>query len=267
MNLRNGVQIGLILVFVFGCFWTLFYVYFWMPEQILTQLNYAIHEEVVQEIQQTTQPILFFLLGEVILGVLIIFSNQNINETKTNIIYVDKYQKTNIEETISKEEKYQHITENQQQIQQQIQRSNKPYDTLISELCRLTEAMAGAIFIRKTKHQQDFLHFQSGYAYKTPEHGDLCYEIGEGITGQVAKTGKPVQLENIPTGYLQVFSGLGEATPSHLLVLPIFDIENTQNKVSAIIELASFRAFKTEEVKKIEKLAQEVNKIQTPNTV
>jgi len=267
MNLRNGIQIGLILVFVFGCFWTLFYVYFWMPEQILTQLNYAMHEEVVQEIQQTTQPILFFLLGEVILGVLIIFSNQNVNETKTNIIYVDKYQKTNIEKNTPEDEEYRNITENYQQIHQKIQQSNKPYDTLISELCRLTEAMAGAIFIRKTEHQQDFLHFKSGYAYKTPEHGELCYEVGEGITGQVAKTGKPTQLENIPTGYLQVFSGLGGATPSHLLVLPIFDTEGTQNKVSGVIELASFRAFKAEEVTKIEKLAQEINKIQTLNTV
>jgi len=62
------------------------------------------------------------------------------------------------------------------------------------------------------------------------------FELGEGITGQVAKNQKFLYINNIPKGYIQVISGLGKSDPNFLLLFPI----THNNKTIAVIELASF---------------------------
>ncbi len=83
------------------------------------------------------------------------------------------------------------------------------------------------------------LHFIEGFAYHSSTNENLKLELGEGITGQVAKDGKYVILSSVPEGYLTVVSGLGQSSPSHLLIFPFTDDGVTY----AVIELASFAAF------------------------
>lgn len=114
---------------------------------------------------------------------------------------------------------------------------------LLSLLAKEKEISQGAFFIAGLKDGKQILRFLSGYASKNPENNEDILEFGEGFPGQVAKDGKMINISNIPEGYISIESGLGNASPSSLLIFPVKDNE----KVLAVIELASFHKFTTED--------------------
>src|SRR5206468_2032006 len=61
----------------------------------------------------------------------------------------------------------------------------------------------------------------------------------EGLVGQAALEKKPILLTNVPDDYIRISSGLGEAPPRNVLVLPVL----FEGEVKAVIELASFLPF------------------------
>ena len=64
-------------------------------------------------------------------------------------------------------------------------------------------------------------------------------DIGEGLVGQCAVEKQKILLANVPAGYMRISSGLGEAPPRNILVLPIV----FEGKVKGVLELASFEGF------------------------
>src|SRR5207302_1316853 len=65
------------------------------------------------------------------------------------------------------------------------------------------------------------------------------FRLGEGVVGQAAVEKEKILLTNVPTNYIQVTSGLGEAPPLNILVLPVV----FEGQVKGVIELASFARF------------------------
>jgi len=61
---------------------------------------------------------------------------------------------------------------------------------------------------------------------------------GEGLAGQCAREGKPVQLAGLPPDYLRISSSLGGAAPVQVEAWPLASRES----LLAVIEVASFRA-------------------------
>jgi putative methionine-R-sulfoxide reductase with GAF domain len=105
------------------------------------------------------------------------------------------------------------------------------------------EASQGAFFITKKKSEGNVLGFLVGYAYHLAETETLEFEFGEGLSGQVAKEGKLININKVPEGYLSVLSGLGQATPSAMIIFPL----KINNEVLAVVELASFKTFLKED--------------------
>src|SRR5439155_21641482 len=62
---------------------------------------------------------------------------------------------------------------------------------------------------------------------------------GEGRVGQAALEKKSILITEAPHDYVKVTSGLGEASPVNVIVLPIL----FEEQLLAVIELASFRPF------------------------
>jgi putative methionine-R-sulfoxide reductase with GAF domain len=106
----------------------------------------------------------------------------------------------------------------------------------LTMLCKKLEACTGAFYLANQQQATRFIEFVAGYAFILPDSQVLRYEYGEGIAGQSAKSGKEAILNNVPDGYIKVFSGLGEATPRHLFVCPL--LQNGQT--IAVMEIATF---------------------------
>ncbi len=125
-------------------------------------------------------------------------------------------------------------------------------DKVIQEIAKKLEAAQAAVYIKK----QENLEFIAGYAFHKPDNEGLTYALGEGLAGQVAKAKQTVNINNIPDGYIQVISGLGQSSPTSLLIVPLIH----DNKIIGVVEIASFKKFSKFTIKSIERVCQEVCK-------
>ena len=110
---------------------------------------------------------------------------------------------------------------------------------IMSELTPLVSAHHGAFFITDQDAGVPILRLIASYAYRARKHVGNRFAIGEGLVGQAALEKKPILLQNVPDDYIQITSGLGEAPPRNIIVLPIL----FEGEVKAVIELASFLSF------------------------
>jgi len=110
---------------------------------------------------------------------------------------------------------------------------------IMSELTPLVSAHHGAFYIREDDNNAPLLKLIASYAYKERKHIGNRFRLGEGLVGQAALEKKPILLTNVPEDYIQISSGLGEATPRNVIVLPVL----FEGEVKAVIELASFLPF------------------------
>ena len=74
------------------------------------------------------------------------------------------------------------------------------------------------------------------------------------MSGQVAKNKKILVLEEIPENYVTILSGLGSSSPDHVIIIPII----WEDKTHAIIELASFKQFKSNFIDLFEGMAEQI---------
>jgi CheY-like chemotaxis protein/methyl-accepting chemotaxis protein len=110
---------------------------------------------------------------------------------------------------------------------------------IMSELTPLVQASHGAFFVMDESDGSRTLKLLATYAYKERKHVANRFRLGEGIVGQAALEKKSILLSRVPSDYVQINSGLGEAPPQSLIVIPIL----FEDDVRAVIELASFESF------------------------
>jgi septal ring factor EnvC (AmiA/AmiB activator) len=93
-----------------------------------------------------------------------------------------------------------------------------------------------------------------GYAYMARKNLDTEFRAGEGMIGQCMLEKKRILLTNAPSDYIVISSGLGEAAPLNIVVLPaIFEEE-----VKAVIELASFNRFSETHIAFLDQLTESI---------
>ncbi len=110
---------------------------------------------------------------------------------------------------------------------------------IMSELTPLVSAHHGAFFIAGAEGGAVELRLRASYGYQERKSVKSSFKLGEGLVGQSALERKAILLTNVPADYVQISSGLGQATPLNILVVPIL----FEDVVSAVIELASFQPF------------------------
>ncbi|MET9652388.1 HAMP domain-containing protein [Streptomyces sp. JL2001] len=81
------------------------------------------------------------------------------------------------------------------------------------------------------------LRMRGSYGYSSGSM-PTSFRPGETLIGTAAEEKRTIQV-NVPPGYLKISSGLGEAAPAHVIVLPVL----FEGKVLGVIELASFQPF------------------------
>ncbi|GII97456.1 HAMP domain-containing protein [Sinosporangium siamense] len=107
-------------------------------------------------------------------------------------------------------------------------------ELVMNELAPLVSAQYGAFFLAA----DDEVRLISAYGYPAGEPVTR-FKMGESLVGQAARTRRTIALEDVPSGYVTVSSGLGRSTPTSLIVLPIV----AEEQVLGVIELASLYTF------------------------
>jgi HAMP domain-containing protein/CheY-like chemotaxis protein/signal transduction histidine kinase len=110
---------------------------------------------------------------------------------------------------------------------------------ILSELAPLVFAQAGLFYVIDSEVEQPVIKLLSSYAYRERKHLANRFQLGEGLIGQCALEKVRILLTNVPNDYIKISSGLGEAAPLNIVVLPVL----FEGQVKAVIELASFHRF------------------------
>lgn len=128
-------------------------------------------------------------------------------------------------------------------------------DSVISNIVRYMNANQGSLYILNDDDTND-LHLEliACYAYDRKKHRTQKIGLGEGLVGQAVLEKGVIYMTNLPPDYLKITSGLGEALPRNLLIVPLIINE----KVFGVIELASFNVFQDHHRSFIQKLAESI---------
>ena len=111
---------------------------------------------------------------------------------------------------------------------------------VLSELAPLINAQHGVFYVSdRDEDGEPVLNLAAAYAFNNRKHIANQFRLREGLIGQCAFEKSRILLTNVPKDYVQISSGLGEAPPLNIIVLPaVFEGE-----VTAVIELATFGEF------------------------
>jgi CheY-like chemotaxis protein len=112
-------------------------------------------------------------------------------------------------------------------------------DMLLSELATLVNAQYGAFYQMDAFKGESRLKMLAGYARGAHQSAALELPLGVGLVGQCAVEKRRLLLSELPPDYVRISSGLGEAQPRHLIVLPVL----FEGQTKAVIELASVKEF------------------------
>jgi HAMP domain-containing protein/signal transduction histidine kinase/PleD family two-component response regulator len=111
---------------------------------------------------------------------------------------------------------------------------------IMSEISPLVSAQHGAFFLSQSDNgAEPELRLIASYGYKKRKNVSNRFKIGEALVGQAALEGKSILISQAPRDYIKVTSGLGEAAPVNIVVMPIL----FEGQVLAVVELASLREF------------------------
>jgi CHASE3 domain sensor protein/GAF domain-containing protein len=123
----------------------------------------------------------------------------------------------------------------------------------LSELIKYLQANQGAIFVATQEdNMQKVLKMRSCYAYGRQKYLKKTICPGEGLVGQAFLEKDVIFLTDIPSDYIEITSGLGNALPNSILIVPL--VHNEQ--VVGILELASFHVFEDYQIHFIKKLME-----------
>jgi signal transduction histidine kinase/DNA-binding response OmpR family regulator len=103
--------------------------------------------------------------------------------------------------------------------------------SLLHFICRYVGAAVGAVYVME---KENVLRRAASYAFTAEaEARQQVFRVGESLVGQAALERRPLQLHELPTDYIRISSGLGDALAASLVVVPIL----TDQEVNAVLEL------------------------------
>ena len=126
---------------------------------------------------------------------------------------------------------------------------------VIERLVRYLDANMGGIYIVDDSDPEDIhLELTAFYAYDRLKYAKQRIEIGENLVGQCFRENETVYMTDIPKGYVHISSGLGEADPTCLVIVPL----KVNAETFGIVELASFQIIEKYQVEFIEKIGETI---------
>jgi HAMP domain-containing protein/CheY-like chemotaxis protein/signal transduction histidine kinase len=125
---------------------------------------------------------------------------------------------------------------------------------VLSELAPLVDAQQGVFYVNESPNGQPVMKLLGGYAYKKRKNLANEFHPGEGLVGQCTVERERILVTNVPSNYVHVTSGLGEAPPNNIVVLPVL----FEGEAKAVIELSTFKTFSDTHLTFLDQLTESI---------
>lgn len=129
-------------------------------------------------------------------------------------------------------------------------------DEIISSLVKYLKANQGSIYIVDDTDAESEMTMSMKACYAWDKKKFLNHKIhrGEGLAGQAWQEGDTVYLTEVPDNYIRIVSGLGDANPTSILIVPL----KVNDDIFGVVEIAGFNVFRDFEVEFVEKVAESI---------
>jgi CheY-like chemotaxis protein/signal transduction histidine kinase/HAMP domain-containing protein len=125
---------------------------------------------------------------------------------------------------------------------------------VLSELAPLVDAQQGVFYVNSNDNGQPVMKLLGGYAYRKRKNLANEFRAGEGLVGQCTLERERILVTNVPSNYVHISSGLGEAPPNNIVVLPVL----FEGDVKAVIELSTFQTFSDTHLTFLDQLTESI---------
>ncbi|NLR92901.1 MULTISPECIES: GAF domain-containing protein [Flammeovirga] len=127
------------------------------------------------------------------------------------------------------------------------------YDNLLRNIMHYVDASQGTfILIKDDLGKEPVLDLVALYAYDKKRYENRQFDVETGLLGQVYKEKQMVYIEDVPSDYVNITSGMGGAKPKCLIILPLIYAD----KMYGILEISSFNTFDEYQVSFLENLSE-----------
>ncbi len=129
-------------------------------------------------------------------------------------------------------------------------------DEIVGNLVKYLKANQGALYIvDETNEGEDpTMTMKACYAWDKKKFLNHKIYRGEGLAGQAWQEGDTVYLTEVPQSYIKIASGLGDANPTSVLIVPL----KVNDQIFGVVELASFSEFQDFEKEFVQKIAETI---------
>lgn len=130
------------------------------------------------------------------------------------------------------------------------------FDNFMSMTVKYLQANQGRLYVvnRNEVGSEIRIELVACYAYGRKKFIEQSFLPGQGLPGQSYLEGEAIYLTDIPRNYVKITSGLGEATPTAILVVPL----KINESIEGILEIASFKSFELHEIEFVNKLGESI---------
>lgn len=139
-------------------------------------------------------------------------------------------------------------------------RGENIFDAILKSMVKYLKATQGGFYVVTTSEnksegqfgKQAEINLAACYAYERKKYVSQTLSPGEGLLGQAYLEKTPAYFTEIPENYVRITSGLGQARPRCLLIVPMM----VNGVVEGLIELASFNPLQEHEQSYVEQAGE-----------
>jgi PAS domain S-box-containing protein len=122
----------------------------------------------------------------------------------------------------------------------------------INIIVKYLGANQGSFFLLKGEADDVYFELVACYAYDRKKYLEKKVNPGEGLLGQVYYEKSIICITDVPGDYIKITSGLGEATPGCICVVPLL----SEGAIYGAIEIASFRKMEPSHLEYLRRIAE-----------
>jgi PAS domain S-box-containing protein len=129
-------------------------------------------------------------------------------------------------------------------------------DEIVGNLVKYLKANQGALYVIDDtgENEDQTMSMVSCYAWDKKKFINQKVHVGEGLAGQAWQEGDIIYITDVPQNYVRITSGLGDANPNAILIVPL----KVNDQIFGVVELATFGSFKDFEIDFVKRIAESI---------
>lgn len=129
-------------------------------------------------------------------------------------------------------------------------------DEIVGSLVKYLKANQGALYIIDdvTDGDEQTMSMLACYAWDKKKHINQKIYKGEGLAGQAWQEMDTIYLTDVPQNYVRITSGLGDANPTSILIMPL----KVNDQIFGVVEIASFSTMADHEIEFVKRIAESI---------